>query len=484
MRYAPFFDAGHGAPQAHTGTEQNKKNMRSPAFLLPLSLVVFTALPVSVFAATRHDLTVPGVTATINGEALPDKVVDLMQTLAQHSDRKATRADVVQAMVDDRLLAAVARQQYSVAELLEDNKVGFKPEVQIEQSLASDLLAAFGSRLDAAVKAEKGGKLDGVMLSRREPVKTDWDAVFGASPKMLLEYALDEKGRKAAATVLLLTYRFDGKTTGRISLLDVYDAQNVQGRNQLHARDAGFALAQAQMLLERRYVIHWAQTRSGLGREGYAVFRRAVEDRLLRDGWMALIGVSSDIHDDNENLKKLAAAASPEEVRAYYEQHRDEFRRIEKVRARHIRVADEKAANAAYARLQKGEVFAAVAAAVSVAPDAAQGGDMGWVLHGDKPPTWLESLTFVQQTNVPSRPFRSPGAPGESPAWEILLVEEKVEGYQPEDSPEVRYVAAQDIARKKALQNYRATLERERAAADIRLHPDFAPLSRQGGSGL
>lgn len=456
--------------------------MRPQSFLLSFSLAALIALPAQAFATTRHDLNTPGVTAVINGEALPDKVVDIMQTLAQHSDSKASRADVVQAMIDDRLLAAVARQQYSVAQLLEDNKVGFKPEIQLEQSLASDLLAAFGLRLDAAVKAEKGGKLDGVIVLRREPAKADWNAVLGAKQKMLLEYALDEKGRKAAAGVMLLTYRLDKKTPGQISLLDVYDAQNVQGRNQLHARDAGFALAQAQMLLERRYVIHWAKTRSGLGSEGYAVFRRAVEDRLLRNGWMALIGVSSDIHDDNENLKKLAAEATPAEVKAYYEQHRDEFRRIEKVRARHIHVRDEKAAAAAYSRLQKGENFAAVAAAVSQAPDAAQGGDLGWILHGEKPPTWLESLTFVQPTGVPSRPFRSPAAAGEKPFWEILLVEEKVQGYQPEDSPEVRYVAAQDIARKKALQNYRATLERERAAADIHLRPELAPLSRQNGS--
>lgn len=450
--------------------------MRPHYFLLQLSLACSLALPVSALAATRHDLTTPGVAATINGKPLPDKVLDLMQTLAQRTDKKASRADVVQAMIDDRLLAAVARQQYSKSELLEDNKVGFKPEVQIEQALASDLLAAYGARLDAAVKAEKGGNLNGVMLARQEPQSADWDAVLGPKPKMLLEYALDEKGRKAAAAVILISYRLDKATSGKISLLDVYDAQNVQGRNQLHARDDGFAMAQAGVLLERRYVLHWAEMRSGLGRENYAIFRQAIEDRLLRDGWMALIGVSSDIHDDNAHLKQLAATASQAEIREYYEKHRDEFRRIEKVRARHIRVADEKTANAAYARLQKGEAFAAVAKELSLAADAAQGGDMGWILHGEKAPSWLESLTFVQTPNLPSRPFRSPGKPGESPVWEILLVEEKVEGWQAEDSPEVRYVAAQDIARKKALQEYRDTQTRVRAQADIRLHTSLAPM--------
>lgn len=454
--------------------------MRPHSFLLCLSLLTFMALPMQ--AATRHDLAVPGVAATINGEPLPDSVVSLMQTLAQRTDKQASRSDVVQAMIDDRLLATVARQQYSVAELLEDNKVGFKPEIQIEQSLVSWLQSGYGPQLDAAVKAEKSGKLDGLILARHEPARADWNAVLGAKPKMLLEYALDEKGRKAAAAVVLLSYRLDAKTRGRISLLDVYDAQNVQGRNQLHARDAGFAMAQAQQLLQWRYVMRWAQTRSGLGAEGYAVLRRAVEDRLLRDGWMALTGISSDIHDDNENLKKLAASATPAEIHAYYEAHRDEFRRIEKVRARHIRVADEKTANDVYSRLQQGEDFSALARRVSQAGDAGQGGEMGWIVHGEKSLSWLESLTFVQKTGVASRPFRSPGAPGENPAWEILLVDEKVEGWQAEDSPEVRYVAAQDIARKKALQNYRDTLARVRAAADIRLDKSLAPLARGAGS--
>ncbi|MGH8492707.1 MAG: peptidylprolyl isomerase [Moraxellaceae bacterium] len=458
--------------------------MRPPFFLLSFSLSVLMVFSMPVLAGTRHDLATPGVAATINGEAIPDKLVNLMQALAQRSDKQASRADVVQALIDDRLLAAHARQQYTVAELLEDNKVGFKPEVQIEQSLVSWLQAAYGPELEAAVKAEKGGSLKSVILSRKEPLPADWNAVFGAKPKMLLEYALDAKGRQAAGRIVLLSYRIDRNAPGRISLLDVYDAQNVQGRNQLHARDAGFAMAQAQQLLQWRYVMHWGQTRSSLGRDGYAVMRRAVEDRLLRDGWMSLIGVSSDIHDDNENLKKLAAAATPAEIHEYYEKHRDEFRRIEKVRARHIRLEDEKAANAAYERLQKGEAFTAVAAAVSQAPDAAQGGDLGWVIHGEKQLSWLESLTFVQKTGVPSRPFRSPARPGENPVWEILLVDEKVEGWQAEDSPEVRYVAAQDIARKKALQEYRDTTARLRAAADIRLHVGLAPMSRQDGGGL
>ncbi|HEX6591183.1 MAG TPA: peptidylprolyl isomerase [Moraxellaceae bacterium] len=445
-----------------------------PLLLAPLSL--------DVQASVRHDLNTPGLAATLDGAPFPDTVVNVMQKLAQRANPQATKAEVVQALVDDRLLGAYARQQYSVAELMEDNKVGYHPEMQLQQSLVSALQAAFGPQLSAAVKAEKNGNLTGVLTQQHEPTAADWDAVLG-KPKMLLEYALDDKGRAAAAKVVVFAYRFDSKTRGQVTLRDIYDAQNVQGRNQLHARDTGFAMAQARQLLEQRYVLHWAEYRSPLGRDGYAVFRRAIEDRLLRDGWMALIGVSSDIHDDTENLKRLAAAVTTEEVHSYYEKHRDEFRRVEKVKARHIRLPDEAAASAAYARLQKGEDFAAVATAVSQAADAAQGGDMGWLLHGQKQASWLESLAFVQPAGVVSKPFRSPGRPGDNPAWEILKVEERVEGFQPEDSTEVRYVASQAIARQKALQEYRGTLDKLRAAADLRLHPSLSPMARQPAKG-
>lgn len=447
-----------------------------------LPLLAFVMVATAASAATRHDLDTPGLAATINGDVLPESVVSIMQTLAQKKDNKASRADVVHALIDDRLLAARARQDYSVAELMEDNKVAYKPEVQLQQALVADIQSAFSQPLTAAVKAEKGGGLKGLVSLEREPSAADWNAVLGAQPKMLLEYALDEKGQAAAAKVFLLKYRLDRKTTGSISLLDVYEAQNVQGRNQLHARDSSYAVAQARLLLEQRYVLHWAQTRSGLSATDYAVFRRAVADRLLRDGWMALTGVSSDIHDDTENLKQLAAAVSPEEIRSYYEKNREQFRRIEKVKARHIRLADEKTAEAAFARLQQGESFDAVAKAVSLADDAGKGGDMGWIIHGEKAASWLDSLAFVQTPGVASKPFRSPGRPGESPAWEILLVEERVEGWQPVESESVRYVAAQAIARQKAMQAYRDTLEQVRREADIRLHPGLAPMARKGAA--
>lgn len=437
--------------------------------LFALILGLSIALPLQ--AVVRQDLAERHVVAMLDGAPLTLPFVDLMHRLALRSNDKATRMDVVQAIVDDRLLAAYARSRYPRDELVEDNKVGYKPAVQIEQALVTYLQAAFGPRIAQALRAEKGGSLAALVQARRTPTTADWSAVLGASPGMLLEYGLDETGRKAAAAVILLRYRFDNATTGTITLLDVYDAQHVQGRHELHARNAAFADAQAQLLMERRYVLHWAQRRSGLTADEFAAFRQAVEDRMTRQGWMALLGVSSDIHDTPEHLKTLAAAVSAEEIRRYYDSHRDEFRRIEKVRARHILVRDEQQAHAVQARLQQGEDFASVARAISAAADAASGGDLGWLVHGAKPASWLESLAFMQRPGVVSRPFRLPARPDGSSGWEILLVEEKIEGYQPPDSESVRYVAAQALARQKAAQEYQGTLLKLRADAELRLNP-------------
>lgn len=427
-------------------------------------------LPAMLVAAPRHDLTDPALAAVVNGEAVSTPVIRLMHAVAVKRRPETTLTEVMASMVEDRLLARHARAHHPMDELIEKTRVGYAPSVQVEESVVANLQAAYGRQIMAAVNAEKGGSLNGIVSSRRPVTAADWNAVLGEKPRLLLVFELDEKGRQAAANKVLLSYRLGGQP-GQVTLLDVYDAQHVQGRNRLHSRDAAFAMQQAELLLERRYVQDWGRRKSGLSAQDYQVFVQAVEDRLVKDGWLSLIGVAADMHDDNRRLKALAAAVTPDEVRAYYEKNRDQFRRIEKVKAWHIRVSDFETANKAYARLQKGEAFSDVARAMSIAEDRESGGDLGWIEHGDRNATWIESIAFVQKPGTTSRPFRSPGPPGSPAVWEILKVEERVEGYQPVDSESVRYGASQALARQKALAEYRRIRDNLLEGADIRLNP-------------
>lgn len=444
--------------------------MSVAAFSCRALLILAGLLPGLLAAAPRYDLDNPVLAAIVNGEAISRQAIELMHGVAVKRRPETTMPEVMASMIEDRLLARYARDAYPMDALIEKTRVGYAPAIQIEESLVANLQAAYGSRITADVRAEKGGNLNGIVTRRHTLTAADWRAVFGQKPRLLLEYALDESGRKSAASLVLLSYKLDNQP-GRISLLDVYDAQHVQGRNRLHSKDAGFAMQQAELILERRYVLNWARHRSGLSAEDYKVFVQAVEDRLVRDGWTSLIGVSADMHDDNRHLKELAAAVTPDEVAAYYEKNRDQFRRIEKVKAWHIRVNDFETANRVYARLQKGEDFATVANAMSVADDREKGGDLGWIDHGDKNASWIESIAFVQKPGTTSKPFRSPGPPGSASVWEILKVDERIEGYQPVDSESVRYGASQALSRQKAMAEYRATRDRVLNEADIRLNP-------------
>lgn len=428
------------------------------------------SLLVPAQAAVRNDLSEPTLAARIDGEPVSLAVIAVMQRVSAQQTPGITTGEVLQGMMDDRLIAAYARQHYSVAELMEDNKVGYKPAVQFDQSFVATLQSAYMAELKAAVSHEKSGSLNGVITSRHAMTTMDWDSVLGKHPTLTLEYSLDEKAQRAARKITLLSYRFDKKTSGSVSFWDVYNAQHVQGRNQLHNRDAEFAEGQAKTLVMQRYVQHWAATRSTLGAVDYALLKQAVIDKMLRNGWMALSGVSNDIHDNNAHLDALAAAATPAEIQDFYEKNREQFRRVEKVKARHMSLPDEAAANAAYARLKQKEDFATVAKSVSVAADREQGGDLGWIIHGDKNATWLQNVAFLQKTGVPSNPFRSPGEDA-GVVWEIVLLEERVDGYQAPDSSSVRYVAAQAIARQKALAEYRDMLKQLRNAADIHVSP-------------
>lgn len=443
-----------------------------------LMAAIVGLLPSLLMASPRYDIEEPTVAAIVNGESISLTVIELMHAVAVKRRPETTRVEVMASMIEDRLLARQALASYPIDQLIEKTRVGYAPAIQIEESLVANLQAAFGPRISAAVRAEKGGNLNGIVIRRQPVTEADWRAVLGVKPRLLLEYMLDDNGRKEAAGRVLMAYRL-GDQVGQVTLLDVYDAQHVQGRNRLHNRDAAFAMQQAELLLERRYVLHWARNRSGLSAEDYQVFVRAVEDRLVRDGWTSLIGITADMHDDNAHLKQLAAAVTRDEVAEYYEKNRDQFRRIERVKASHIRTRDFESANRVYSRLQKGEDFASVARQLSVAEDREQGGELGWIEHGEKNASWIESIAFVQKPGTTSKPFRSPGPPGAAAVWEILRVDERIEGYQPLDSESVRYGAAQALSRKKAQAEYRSIRERVLDEAEIRMNPVFLESSRK-----
>lgn len=85
---------------------------------------------------------------------------------------------------------------------------------------------------------------------------------------------------------------------------------------------------------------------------------------------------------------------SEEELERYYEEHSAEFEEPQKVKARQILVKSGETAKEVLQQLSKRKrSFESLAAEYSVAPEAAQGGDLGWVKRDALPPE-LENPIF------------------------------------------------------------------------------------------
>jgi parvulin-like peptidyl-prolyl isomerase len=92
------------------------------------------------------------------------------------------------------------------------------------------------------------------------------------------------------------------------------------------------------------------------------------------------------------NLATDVPEAGEEEVREYYQQHQAEFRSGEEVRVRQILVGDETLAKDVLAKLKAGTPFEELSTQISRAPNAARGGELGFVRRGDVPKMFEEAI--------------------------------------------------------------------------------------------
>jgi hypothetical protein len=438
-------------------------------------LLVFISIgSSSAYAIVSYDLKTMGLAATIDGQPISQQLLDRFIVIAKKADPEATPSKVLQRIIDDDLLAAFARRQFQAEDLIKNSKVAFSPEVQIQQSLSANIVAAFGSEMMAEAKKRTGSDTPNYgQTARHVMTDEDWKNLLSDQPIVMLEYRLMPAGQKFAEQLVLRRYRFDAHTQGTVTMADVYESQHMQGKFQIHQKDNDYTDQQAQGLMERRYAISWLEHRSGLTPADVNAFKQIVVDRIQTQGYLAHIGVAADIHEDVFYLKKIASQVTPEEIKAFYQSHLDMFVRVDRVKARHIRTKDEATAQQAFAALKQGKSFADVAKQYSIADDRQNGGDLGWVVHPATGSNWLESLLFFQPVNKVSNPFRMPGKPSDAVDWEIVFVEQKEMSNQPVTSDSVRYVASQAIAKQKVMQEYDDVRAQVWKQANIHIRPDL-----------
>jgi hypothetical protein len=88
------------------------------------------------------------------------------------------------------------------------------------------------------------------------------------------------------------------------------------------------------------------------------------------------------------------------EVARYYQAHRQELARPERVRLRQILTQDRQAAEEARREVVAGAPFEAVARRLSRGPNAAAGGDQGELARGDLPPSFADLIFSLKPGEV------------------------------------------------------------------------------------
>ncbi|MFH0823109.1 MAG: peptidyl-prolyl cis-trans isomerase [Pseudomonadota bacterium] len=124
--------------------------------------------------------------------------------------------------------------------------------------------------------------------------------------------------------------------------------------------------------------------------------------------------------------RRLAQApqVSDDDVKAYYEAHKNELRPPEEIKARHIVIKTEAEANKVLDEFKAGAKFDDSARKYSIDPAAPQGGRLT-LIDGRE---WIPRGTFEQSFEhiLFKLPVGQPGGPHKTQfGWHILLVEEK-----------------------------------------------------------
>jgi peptidyl-prolyl cis-trans isomerase C len=142
-------------------------------------------------------------------------------------------------------------------------------------------------------------------------------------------------------------------------------------------------------------------------------------------------------------IRRVEKELDEKKVRAAYDRMIKETPPEEEVRARHILVGDEKAANDVIARLNKGEDFAAIAKQVSTDGSAQAGGDLGYFTRERMVKPFSDAAFDMKPGTYGTKPVRSQFG------WHIIRVEDKRNKKPPtfeEAAEEVRMAARRDLA--------------------------------------
>jgi len=433
-------------------------------------LGVLPLLAAQVTAKTVDNLDDPNLLMIADGRAYPVRPVEMMLAAARLAKPDATLAQMLDGLVENQVMAVQALKEFPRATLLGKSSVGYDASIILEDQYTTLLRTHFNKELNAFVKTRPNGKLDSLIVKRIDDNDPSLKELM--TLRDLGEVRLTAKQLPLAKQTVIATVRMPDGQTSNITYSDIYLRQNVQGRVRLvQDRDVKYLDDQIKNRVESLFVNWWSATKSGLNSDELALLKKILEEKYLKDPYMKKSGVTTTMHEDTADiLLKLQKQVTQAEVNAWYEKNRDEFRQVERVRARHVACKSEDACNAARLAYEKGMDFSEVAKKFSIADTAkaTPAGTLGWIERKDNKLGWIGEVAMIGQKGQLTGPIREPADDRGNAKWQLVLVDERVDGYARPDSDAVRAQARTEIAQKKAIERYTSLRDKLLAAANVR----------------
>ncbi len=433
-----------------------------------LSLCVCFAVPQAFSAETIND---PDTVAVVNGYKLPVSSVDLIYKSVSQGKRPMHYGSLVNGLIENRLLAEYAEETIGVEALMSTNSVGFPIDTYLDDQYTGLIQSSFHEALSTYIKTHIGDSPKSITTFNVKNIKEDLQKALDLGKSM--EYQLSDAQIAEAKGIVVAKYKIPNEKERSIMLYDLYERQNIQGKIKFHQVDIEFITTQVIQLVSSRTVNWWAETHSGLSLTEIDALKRFITDKHYKSRVIKYHGLSNEIHDDNPVLDKEFKNVTQAEISSYYEEHKEKFKRIEYVEARHIRLANQEGATKVRVALEEGLDFSAAAAKYSIAEskNVSPAGSLGRITADKGGSNWAKSAVFALPEGTASRPIRSPQADGKTVYWEIFLVDKRKENYFDEKSETVRYLAGKEVARKHLEQRFLETRKKLFETADVKLNP-------------
>ena len=160
------------------------------------------------------------------------------------------------------------------------------------------------------------------------------------------------------------------------------------------------------------------------------------------------------------------AKVTEQDVKDYYEKHKEELAAVSQIKASHILVKTEADANKILGRLKKGEDFAALAKKNSIDPGSAQnGGDLGYFSSGQMVPEFEAAAAKLKQGEVSSEPVKTKFG------YHIIKVTDRKKG-KPIEFEKIKNVLFQRISAEKQKEFFDSYIENLRKTYKVEINKE------------